>query len=55
MDFFLEKFVYVVKMYSPILVAVRSKPQIWNRSIVGIASSNPTEGMHVHLMSLLCW
>jgi hypothetical protein len=39
--------VFVVKMFSPILVAVRSKAWVWNRSIAGTTGLNLTEGMNV--------
>ena len=38
----------------PILAAAPSKTQICSLSITGIASSNPAQGMDVHLFSLLC-
>ena len=38
----------------PIPVAMRLKAQVCGRSIVGIAGSNPDEGMDVRLVCLLC-
>ena len=41
-------------MKEPIPVAGRSKAWVCCRSIAGIASSNPAEGMDVSLLCLLC-
>jgi hypothetical protein len=38
----------------PIAVAARSKALICGRSVVGNASSNPTEGMDICLLRVLC-
>jgi hypothetical protein len=37
-----------------ILLAVLSKAHICDRSIAGLAGSNPAEGMDVRLLCLLC-
>jgi len=38
----------------PLPLVVRSKSQVYSRSIAGMTSSNPAEGMDVRLCCLLC-
>jgi hypothetical protein len=38
----------------PIPVAVRSKVSVYGRSLTGIVGSNPSEGMDVSLVSVVC-
>ena len=44
----------VVHCREPIGVAVRSKAQIYSRSIAGITGSNPVEGTNVRILCLSC-
>jgi hypothetical protein len=39
----------------PVPVAARSKAWVWGRSLAGIVGSNPTEGMDVCLLWMLCF
>jgi len=49
----LLQFVYLA-ISIPIPVAVRSEAYFCSRSIVGIAVSNPLDGLDVRVFSLLC-
>jgi len=43
-----------VTFAEPILVTARSKPWVYDLSLVGIADTNPDEGMDVCILYLFC-